>query len=118
MRLNRPAQGAPCIGLEHYAAMLRNTAIWVVVGVLSSFIIGLLTALALNRTLRGLRLARVLIPWVMPRTVATYMWALMRDPCRGVINDLLVRVGLRERYHAWFADPRTAMPAVLVIALW
>jgi len=60
-RLNRPALGTPWIGLEHYRDMLsdptvraalRNTAIWVVVGSITQFALGLITALALHRSLR------------------------------------------------------------------
>ncbi len=69
-RLNRPALGTPWIGLEHYRHMasdpivrkaLRNTLVWVTVGSVSQFALGLATALALHRSLRGFRLASVLV---------------------------------------------------------
>jgi multiple sugar transport system permease protein len=129
MRLTRPDLGTPFVGLQHYADILRdpivrvaarNSVIWIVVGSLSQFLLGLVTALALNQPIPGFRIARILVllPWFMPSVVAGHMWALLLDSRLGVINDLLVRVGILDSYHAWFADPSTALPAVLVAELW
>lgn len=127
MRIN---QGMRFVGLEQYVSLLRepdfwtiarNTAVWVVVGSISQFTLGLIVALALNRkALRWSPIARVLIllPWIIPSVVAGHMWALLLDSRLGVINDILVHLGVLERYHAWFADPATAMPAVLMVDLW
>ncbi len=128
MRLTRPA-GNGYIGLEHYQDMvtdrifiksLTNTVIWVVAGASSEFLLGLITALALNRGGWVMKSAGVivLLPWILPSVVAGNMWALMLDSRLGVINDLLVKVGLLDQYKAWFADPATALPAVLVVGLW
>jgi len=42
----------------------------------------------------------------------------MLDSRLGVINDVLVRLGVLDQYKAFFADPVTALPAVLVVATW
>jgi multiple sugar transport system permease protein len=42
----------------------------------------------------------------------------MLDSRLGVINDILVKLGLLTEYKAWFADPATAMPMVLLVSLW
>ena len=133
MRLTRPDLGTPFVGLRHYVELvsdpvfrisLINTVVWVVAGTLSQLALGMVTALALNRALHralpGMRVARVLVvlPWVMPSVVAGHMWALMLDSRLGVINDVLVRLGVLSEYHAFFADPATALPAVLVVSLW
>lgn len=129
MRITRPDLGTPFVGLKHYIAMvsdtvfrtaLLNTLIWVTVGTASQFLLGLITALALNRPLPGMKLARILIllPWIMPSVVAGHMWALMLDSRLGVINDILVRLGILTEYKAWFADPNTALLTVLVVSLW
>ena len=133
MRLTRPDLGTPFVGLRHYIELvddpifqtsLSNTLTWVIGGTTSQFLLGLIAALALNRALRralpGMRLARVLVllPWVMPSVVAGHMWALMLDSRLGVINDLLLRLGILSQYKAFFADPNTALPAVLAVSLW
>jgi len=128
MRLNRPKLNG-FIGLEHYAELLQdpvflraciNTLWWVVFGILSQFLLGMITALALNRKLRGMQLARtlVLIPWFLPSVVAGNMWVLLLDSRLGVLNDIMVKLGILQSYKAWFADPNTAFPAALLVALW
>lgn len=128
MRLTRPDKNG-FIGFEHYRDLvtdtvfrkaLQNTLIWVVFGVASQFALGLITALCLNRSNRFMKVAGVLVllPWILPSVVAANIWALMLDSRLGVINDLLVKLGFLESYHAWFADPNTALPAALVISLW
>ena len=90
-------------------------------GAFSQFTLGLIAALALHRkNLKGGAIARVLmlLPWVIPSVVAGHMWALLLDSRLGVINDILVRLGVLSAYRAWFADPATAMPAVLLVDLW
>ena len=128
--LLRIAQGMNFIGLQHYIELfedpdfqiiLKNTATWVIFGSLSQFTLGLVAALALHRkNLKGGAIARVLmlLPWVIPSVVAGHMWALLLDSRLGVINDILVRLGVLGAYKAWFADPATAMPAVLLVDLW
>lgn len=128
-RLNRPALGRPWIGLEHYRDMvddpivrraLKNTVIWVTVGSISQFILGMITALALHRGLRGFRLASVLvlIPWLLPSVVSANMWRLMLDSRLGVVNEILGRLGVISSGHAWFTDPGTALYEVLAVELW
>ncbi len=128
VQLNRPDRTG-FIGLKHYADLLEddvfiqalaNTAVWVTSGVILQFGLGLLMALCLNARLRGMRVARVLmlLPWILPTVVAGNMWALMLDSRLGVINDLLVKFGLMTSYRAWFAEPQTAFPMVILVALW
>lgn len=118
------------IGLGQYADLwtdsvfwtaARNTLVWVAVGVSTQFLLGLIVALALNRPrMRGLGVLRVglLLPWLMPTVVAGHMWSLLLDSRLGVVNDVLVRLGLLPSYVAWFAQAETALGAVLVVDLW
>jgi len=118
------------IGLEQYANLVddpvfwtsvRNTIVFVTVGVASQFLLGLIVALALNRPgLRGLGFLRVglLLPWLMPTVVAGHMWSLLLDSRIGVVNDLLVNAGVVSGYVAWFAQAETAMWSVLLVDLW
>ncbi len=129
MRLNRPDLGTGFVALKHYERMLadpifwvslRNTAVWVTSSITLEFLIGLVAALALNRNLPGTKVLAVviLLPYFLPNVVAGHMWALMLDPRLGVINDVLVRIGLLEGYKAWFADPSTAMAAAVIVETW
>ena len=128
MRLTRPGRDG-FVGLKHYQDLMGdtvfrqavyNTVIWVVVGVVSQFTLGLVTALSLNKGGFFMKVAGVivLLPWILPSVVAGNIWALMLDSRLGVINDIFVKMGLLEQYKAWFSDPNTALPATMIIALW
>ncbi|WP_343715372.1 sugar ABC transporter permease [Inquilinus sp.] len=129
MRLNRVDLGTGFVGLKHYLALvgdpvfwlsLQNTVVWVAGAAAGELLLGLLTALVLNTSLPGFRVLGILVllPWFLPNVVAGHMWALMLDPRLGVLNDILVRIGLLGSYKAWFADPDTAMAAAMVVEVW
>ena len=129
LKLLRPQLGQPFVGLKQYRDLfvddifwvsLKNTAIFGVFNVTLPFTLGLTTALALKRATYGSSFLRtmILMPWFMPSVVAGHMWALLLDSRLGVINDVLVRIGMLESYRAWFAQPETAMGALLVVGLW
>ncbi|MDT3376913.1 sugar ABC transporter permease [Labrys neptuniae] len=128
MRLTRPGL-ANWVGFKHYVAMvqdpvfwiaLKNTAIWVTAAVVLELALGLIAATALNRNLPGSKIYAVLIllPYFLPNVVAGHMWALMLDPRLGVLNDILMRMGLLDGYKAWFADPNTALAATIFVEAW
>ncbi len=128
-RLNRPALGKPWIGLGHYRDLatdpiirsaLRNTAIWVSVGAVSQFLLGMIGALALHRTLPGMGVLRVLvlIPWLLPSVVSANMWRLMLDSRLGVVNEILIKIDILDAPRAWFTSPTFALYEVLAVELW
>jgi len=129
MRLNRPALGTGFVGFKHYVRMwtdpvfwiaLSNTAVWTTSAVVLEFLLGLVAALSLNRNLPGTKILGVLIllPYFLPNVVAGHMWSLLLDPRLGVINDLLVRIGILDSYKAWFADPTWAMAGAILVEAW
>jgi multiple sugar transport system permease protein len=129
MRLNRPALGTGFVGLKHYIRIysdpifwtaLWNTTVWATAAIVLEFLLGLVAALALNRNLPGTKVLGVIIllPYFLPNVVAGHMWSLLLDPRLGVVNDLLVRVGILDSYKAWFADPAWAMAAAVLVEAW
>jgi multiple sugar transport system permease protein len=99
---------------------LRHTLIWVVGVIVLQLLLGFLTAMLLNREFkwRGLARSLILVPWVTPSVITALMWRWMYDGNRGVINDLLVRVGLLHSYFPWLASSSTALPAIMVALMW
>ncbi len=105
---------------EIFIISLRNTLVWIVGVIGLQFLLGFATALLLNQEFRfrGLARALVLIPWVTPSVITALMWRWMYDGNSGVINDLLVRVGLIERYVPWLAQSETSLVAIMVALMW
>jgi len=55
---------------------------------------------------------------VTPSVITALMWRWMYDGNAGVINDLLVRVGLIRDYIPFLADGKTALGAIMVALMW
>ncbi len=97
-----------------------NTVRFAVISVSLETVLGLLVALLLNANFpgRGLVRAAILIPWAIPTIVSARMWGWMLNDQFGIINHILVSVGLLERGIAWTASPETAMVAVIIVDVW
>ncbi len=97
-----------------------NTVKFAVVSVSLETFLGLMVALVLNAEFKGRGIVRaaILIPWAIPTIVSAKMWAWMLNDQYGIINDMLIRVGLIETGVAWASRPETAMAAVLVVDIW
>jgi multiple sugar transport system permease protein len=99
---------------------LKNSLVWIVGVVILQLLLGLGTALLLNREFlwRGVARALVLIPWVTPSVITALMWRWMYDGNAGVINDLLVRVGVLKEFFPFLANGKTALGAIMVALMW
>jgi trehalose/maltose transport system permease protein len=129
--------GARYIGLENYLvregdawygiladpqwwSAVGNTIYFAVVSVSIETVLGLGIALVLNTAFRarGLVRAAVLIPWAIPTIVSAKMWGWMLHDQYGILNDLLMRLGITDRAIAWTADPDRVMNAVILVDVW
>ena len=97
-----------------------NTVWFALVSVSIETLLGLAVALVLHRTFpgRGLVRAIVLIPWAIPTVVSARMWSWMLHDQFGVVNDLLLRVGLISAPIAWTAHADTALWVVVMVDVW
>jgi trehalose/maltose transport system permease protein len=117
------------VGLANYLYLFQDPLWWRAVGntLLFTFlsvgletILGLIIALTLDAHLpgRGLVRAAILIPWAIPTVVSAKMWAWMLHDLYGVVNAVLLGLGLIDRPYAWLADPSLAMAAVVMVDVW
>jgi trehalose/maltose transport system permease protein len=97
-----------------------NTIRFAVISIILETIFGMAVALVLNANFvgRGIVRAAILIPWAIPTIVSARMWAWMLNDQFGIINDMLMHLGLISTKIAWTASPDTAMYAVLVVDVW
>jgi multiple sugar transport system permease protein len=125
----RYSQDIRFIGLENYINVVKDglfwdallrTFIWVVLGVGFQFLFGFCLALLLNRNFTGRGLIRSvsLIPWVTPGVLIALMWRWIYDGNYGVLNDLLLRIGLITDKIPFLAQPSTAFPAAIITIIW
>lgn len=97
-----------------------NTLKFTAISVLWETVLGLIVALTLNAQFPGRAIVRaaILVPWALPGVVAANMWAWMFNDQFGIINDILLHLGVIDHKIAWMANTDTMMPVVLVVAVW
>lgn len=97
-----------------------NTVRFSMVSVALETFLGLIVALVLHQNFKGRGWVRaaVLIPWAIPTIVSARMWGWMLNDQFGIINDILLNIGLIETKIAWTANIETAMLAVLAVDVW
>jgi multiple sugar transport system permease protein len=117
------------VGFDTYIAVLKDqlfwqslwkTVQWVVLGVGFQFIFGFGLALLLNKKFVGRGIARSisLIPWVTPGVLIGLMWRWIYDGNYGVLNDILLKLGIIHEKIPFLAQQATAFPAVIVTIIW
>jgi len=117
------------LGLGNYRTVLGDPATWhsvlvslvYTIGTLApAFVIGLLTALLLNRVfpLRRWLRSLILLPWAVPGVMVSIVFLWMFDASFGVVNYLLRSAGYGGTDIAWYSSGSTALFAVIVPTIW
>jgi hypothetical protein len=77
-------------------------------------------ALVLNQSFKGRGLVRTitLIPWALPTALMGLAWAWIFNDQFGVVNDILMRLGIINTGITWLGDPTLAMVAVVLADVW
>ncbi len=98
----------------------KVTLLWVGGNVSLQLVIGLAIALALNSItrFRGPFTGILLIPWISSFVVVGILFIWIYDPQMGVLNDILMRLGLIEKPVAWLASPQLAQISLIVANTW
>jgi len=97
-----------------------NTVFFTFVSVSLEALLGMVVALTLDARMRGRGLVRaaVLIPWAIPTVISAQMWGWMLHDQYGVINEILLSLGLIDAPRAWVADPDLALWSVIAVDVW
>ncbi|MPM07563.1 Inner membrane ABC transporter permease protein YcjO [bioreactor metagenome] len=129
-RMMKPsANGHYFVGFDNYAKVFKDEFFWnsvwvtlqyMVVTIVARFILGFITALALNTKFKGCGLARalVIIPWAVPEVVACLVWILMYDKDYGIVNSVLTGAGVISGNIGWLLDSKFALPAAMAVNIW
>lgn len=126
--LLRPSE-AEFVGISNYAEIwsnptihevLWNTLVWVVVGSSVAIALGFVMGWLLYEKLPYVSVASaiVLIPWVLPRVVGASIWQFMFGGSQGVINELLVTLGITDGYIVMLGSTELSLWPPLVGMIW
>jgi multiple sugar transport system permease protein len=117
----------PYVGLHNFRVLwedpqflkaARNTVRYVLVGVPAQIILGLATALLLQRInrFRGLFRALYFMPFVTPVVAAAWVWQWLYSRNFSPLNQLLVAIGLPAQ--AFLRSPGQALYAIAAMVVW
>ncbi len=100
------------------AKVLGTTAVFTVITVGGSMVLGLLVALALNSKVRGTTFARsaVFAPYVLSGVGVGLVWLFIFDPGYGVLAWLLR--GFGQQSPQWINDPQLSLVMVIIVYVW
>ncbi|WP_108660124.1 carbohydrate ABC transporter permease [Acuticoccus kandeliae] len=116
-------------GIGQYADVLSRAEFWraslrsLVFGAASTALqlcFGILIAVALNRPFPGTSLVRamVFVAYLLPPIVIALTFKWMTLAQNGVINDILLKVGILSKPVPFFGTPETALAALVFVASW
>jgi multiple sugar transport system permease protein len=116
------------VGLRNYADLLQNPVFWIAVRNTFYFALvgGPLTvatslgaALLINAPLvryKGFFRTIYFVPFVTTLVAVAIVWRYLYHPQYGLLNYVLGWVGIGP--IDWLGDPRWAMPAIIILAIW
>ncbi len=98
---------------------LRNTLFFAIIVVPIQGGFGLLLALLVNQKLRGRNFFRTIyfIPALTSMVVVSMLWTFIYQKS-GLLNTIIKQVMPGYQSFAWLENPKTAMPAIIVLSIW
>src|SRR5438552_12988469 len=105
---------------SRFASTLATTVLFTATTVSIEFAAGLVLALSADTWVRGRSAVRtiLLIPWTLPTAVIAVLWAWIFNDQYGILNALLLRVGILHSPVTWLGQPDLAMFAIIVADVW
>lgn len=105
---------------ERFKQTVLNTVIYTAGSVLGEYLLGMITAILLNREFKGRAFFRtmIFIPWLVPIIVAGMTWDWMLNTEFGIVNYLLQAAHITKGPVDFLGDARYAMPTVILINIW
>lgn len=114
------ANYAEVVKEQYFQTALKNTVVWTVLSVAGEFVLGLISAIALNQQVIGRTLFRgiIIIPWVVPIVIAGMTWTWMLTPDYGILNIWMVKLGIIDEPRYWLGELDTALLTVTFVNIW
>lgn len=100
--------------------ILKNSIIYVVISVAGQFLLGLTLALALKKQFkgRGLYQSIVFLPWAFSAFVVGLIFRWSFNGEYGVVNNLLMKLGIIDNNIAWLGTPGYSLAVVIIAMIW
>jgi multiple sugar transport system permease protein len=84
------------------------------------FILGFIYALALNTRIKYRIVFRavLLLPWLFPEVVVALLWKWLYNPNYGLINGILLQLGIINEPVLWLSSSLYAFATVILTCIW
>lgn len=101
-----------------FVARVGTTLTFATLATIFPVLLGVALAILLNARIRGRNILRgaLMLPWLLPGVVVSFLWAWIFNDSYGVLNHLLTMVGLPE--VSLLGNPTGAMAAVVIAKTW
>lgn len=111
---------ADVLGLARLWAALGRSVVWVAGNAVLQTALALGTALLINQTFRGVKVVRiwVILSWIVPTIVVVIIWRWLLGTSGGMVNYLLVSLGIVDRPVGFFSGQGSAMASLIMINSW
>lgn len=125
-----PLDGFSFAWFDNYAALFRNpqfgrvmmnTLVWTVSTVVFTFLIGSALALLIHREqvrFKGLWRSLIFIAWIIPGVVKATSWKWLFTNDGGMVNHILMSLGVIDTPIPWLISNQYAMLALIVVQVW
>lgn len=116
-------------GLDNYIRLAQDAVVWAALknslyltlgALVIQLPVGLLLAVLLSIGLKGSNLLKTVYftPVMLSTAVLGILWGQIYDPNFGLLNNLLMKLGLESWTHAWLGDEQTALLSVIAVVAW
>jgi trehalose/maltose transport system permease protein len=98
-----------------------TTLQFTVASVALELVIGLFIAMVVNSNFRGRGMMRavMLVPWAIPTVISARLWELiLKDSTAGIVNRVLMDLGLLDRPEAWLVQTHLQVPSAVMVDVW
>lgn len=117
------------VGLENFRTIFSDelfwdsfyqATIWTSSSIVLQAMLGVAFAMLLHYPLRGINIFRglLLFPYIVPTAVIALMWSWIFNPEIGVLNHMLLSLGIIDENIYWFSTPNMAMGSTIALSVW
>jgi multiple sugar transport system permease protein len=117
------------IGLKNYQKLLSDPNTLKLIGITIKFVffatlcpfsLGFIWALLMNQKFKGSEFLRglTLVNWVIPGIAIGFLWTWIFNGDYGILNALLIKLGILDKNLIWLGGKQTSMVAVVTARTW
>lgn len=99
---------------------LGRSVVWVAGNALVQTALAMSAALVLEQSFPGVRIARtwIVLTWIVPTIVIVIIWRWLLSTSGGMINPILIGLGILDKPVGFFSSGASAMTALILINSW